>query len=236
MAAVYLQQAYGEAALELDIPFVQQLKHARWRPLTQIISKGINCPPTSSLGRLFDAVAALLGLPAHTSAQPYEGQAAIALEQLACMDDETGQSYPFLIREQEPVELDVTPLIRAIVGDIRLSVPPTRIARRFHTSIAALLAQACALVRAQTGLNTVALSGGVFQNRLLLEQLVDLLEKMSFQVFLNRRVPPNDGGLSLGQLAIAAARLRAEAAQTEDAQEHASQQIQEVSHVSRHSR
>ncbi len=231
MAAVYLQQAYGEAALELDIPFVQQLNRARWRPLSQIIARGINCPPTSSLGRLFDAVAALLGLPNHAPTHLYEGQAAIALEQLACMDDETGQSYPCAIGEQKPAGLDVTPLIRAIVDDIRRSIPPARIARRFHASIAALLAQTCARVRTQTGLNTVALSGGVFQNRLLLEQLVDQLEKMAFQVFLNRRVPPNDGGLSLGQLAIAAALLRAE-----DAQEYASQHIQEVSHVSRHSR
>ena len=105
--------------------------------------------------------------------------------------------------------LDVTPLIRAIVSDIEQGVSVPRIAYRFHCSIAELLARACARTREQTGLNTVALSGGVFQNRLLLEQLLARLEAMAFQVYTNRRVPPNDGGLSLGQLAIAAARLRA---------------------------
>jgi hydrogenase maturation protein HypF len=236
MAAVYLQQAFGEAAIELDIPFVQQLNRAKWRPLSQIIAKGINCPPTSSLGRLFDAVAALLGLPQHAPAQLYEGQAAIELEQLALTDSETGQSYPFVIGNQEPAELNVAPMIRAIVDDIRLQVLPARIARRFHASIAALLALTCARVRTQTGLSAVALSGGVFQNRLLLEQLMSLLAEMDFQVFINRRVPPNDGGLSLGQFAIAAARLRSEAGRSATAQEQDTQQVEEVSHVSRHSR
>lgn len=230
MAAVYLQQAFGEAATELDIPFVRQLNHSKWRPLSRIIAKGINCPPTSSLGRLFDAVAALLGLPRDTPTQLYEGQAAIALEQLALTDSETNQRYPFVIGSQEPAELNVAPMIRAIVDDICSQVPPARIARRFHASIAALLAQTCARARLQTGLSTVALSGGVFQNRLLLEQLLHLLEAMHFHVFINRRVPPNDGGLSLGQLAIAAARLRSEAERSDTAQ------AQEVSHVSRHSR
>lgn len=236
MAAVYLQRAYGDAALDLDIPFVRQLNHARWRPLAQIIARGINCPLTSSLGRLFDAVAALLGLPAQASPQLYEGQAAIELEQLALREKEASEGYPAVLASQELLELDGTPLIRAIVDDIQAGVPSARIARRFHASIAMLLAQTCARVRTQTGLNTVALSGGVFQNRLLLEQLVELLERMAFQVFINRRVPPNDGGLSLGQLAIAAARLRAEVALPETVREHGSHKVQEVSHVSRHSR
>ena len=86
---------------------------------------------------------------------------------------------------------------------------PNYIAGRFHRSIAELLAAACCEAREQTGLNIVALSGGVFQNQLLLERLLALLEELAFQVYINRRVPPNDGGLSLGQLAIAAARLQA---------------------------
>jgi len=105
--------------------------------------------------------------------------------------------------------LDVAPLVRAIVEDIRRAVPPPVIAGRFHRSIAELLAAACLRVRAATGLDSVALSGGVFQNRLLLEQLVARLEALEFRVYLNRRVPPNDGGLSFGQAAVAAARLRA---------------------------
>jgi len=100
-------------------------------------------------------------------------------------------------------------MIRAIVSDIQQGLPPPQIARRFHRSIAELLATACHQAREQTGLNVVALSGGVFQNQLLLVQLMARLEEMAFQVYVNRRVPPNDGGISLGQIAVAAARLQA---------------------------
>ena len=226
MAAAYLALAYGDAFPTIDIPFTQQLDKSKWRILEQMMARGLNCPPTSSMGRLFDAVAALLGLPAGASQADtlYEGQAAIELEIQATQVLQLSQPsqviqspptetniYPFLIKEQSqaPALLDVTPLIRAIVSDIEQGVSVPRIAYRFHCSIAELLARACARTREQTGLNTVALSGGVFQNRLLLEQLLARLEAMAFQVYTNRRVPPNDGGLSLGQLAIAAARLRA---------------------------
>ena len=204
MAAVYLAQTYGEAFLDLDIPFVRSIglgasPRARWRPLAQMIARGINSPPTSSLGRLFDAVAALLRLRDEVV---YEGQAAIELELLAEAGDRV---YPFVIGAGRPAALDVSPLLRAIVEDLRRGVSIAQIAGRFHRSVAELLAAACVRARAETGLEIVALSGGVFQNRLLLEYLVARLEELRFQVYLNRRVPPNDGGLSLGQAAIAAA-------------------------------
>lgn len=213
MAAAYLAQAYGDTFPALAIPFTQQLDRSKWRVLAQMIARNLNCPPTSSLGRLFDAVAALLGLPAgvpQAGTLLYEGQAAIELEVQASQSTrKETDSYPFTSEGQAPTLLDVTPLIRAIVSDILLNVAVPEIAYRFHLSIAALLAHACDTTRAQTGLNIVALSGGVFQNRLLLEQLICRLEAMAFQVYVNQRVPPNDGGLSLGQIAIAAARLRA---------------------------
>jgi hydrogenase maturation protein HypF len=224
MAAVYLAQAYGDAFLDLDIPFVRQLDRAKWRTLAQMIARNLNSPLTSSLGRLFDAVAALIGLRKDVL---YEGQAAIELEVLACEEgyplDKVAsvyrrgdgsastvpgreQSQPPLHEDQTPLAWDVAAMIRAIVEDIQQGVPSSRIAGRFHRSIAELLALACFDVREQSGLGVVALSGGVFQNRLLLEQLMARLEEMAFQVYINRRVPPNDGGLSLGQLAVAAAR------------------------------
>ncbi len=211
MAATYLSQAFGEAFLDIDIPFVRQLDRSKWHMLSQMIVRGINSPPTSSLGRLFDAVAALLGLPVGVNTQLYEGQAAIELEIQAaqCMQQE---SYPFSIEvggDQIPALLDVAPMIHAIVSDIQQEVPVAIIANRFHRSIANLLANICDETRKKTGLNIVALSGGVFQNRQLLEQLLALLEDMHFQVYINRRVPSNDGGLCLGQIAIAAAQLRA---------------------------
>ncbi len=204
VAAAYLARTYGDAFQALDIPFVQNLDQSKWHVLSQMIARKLNSPPTSSLGRLFDAVAALLGL---RGAVLYEGQAAIELEQLAHSYQGKLESYPFSLGGQTPAALDVTPLIRAIVSDMQHDIPPARIAARFHCSIAELLATACGAAREQSGLNTVALSGGVFQNRLLLEQLITRLNTMAFQVFINRRVPPNDGGISLGQAAIAAARL-----------------------------
>jgi len=211
MAATYLTQAYGEAFLELEHPFIRQLDRPKWRTLAQMIERGINSPPSSSLGRLFDAVAALLGLRNEVL---YEGQAAIELEVLArsalevSARREQEKTYPFVIGEQTPALFDVVPVIRAIVGDMQQGVPSREIALRFHYTIAELLANACLRARTHTGLNTVALSGGVFQNRLLLEKLLACLETLAFQVYINQRVPPNDGGLSFGQLAVAAARLQ----------------------------
>jgi hydrogenase maturation protein HypF len=225
MAAVYLLHAYGEMFLELDIPFVQRLDRARWHVLRQMIARNLNSPPTSSLGRLFDAVAALVGLRGEVS---YEGQAAIELEMIAVDNaepypfdcapppdgdpgshrsghDSAGRS-PFPAKGEEI--LDVTPAIRAIVADLQHRVPIAQIAGRFHSTIVAMLVTACRRVQAASGLNVVALSGGVFQNRRLLEQLVIRLEAEGFQVYTNRRVPPNDGGLSLGQAAVAAMRLQ----------------------------
>jgi hydrogenase maturation protein HypF len=210
MAAVYLAKAYGSDFLELDIPFVRQLDRSKWHALAQMIARGINSPPTSSLGRLFDAVASLLGLRGEVL---YEGQAAIELEMLARKGkSDKGQSSDYEIitntRDQMPTTLDVAPMFRAIVSDMQQGVPAPQIALRFHHAIAELLATVSLVTREQTGLDVVALSGGVFQNRLLLEQLVTRLEHMAFRVYVNRRVPPNDGGISLGQIAVAAARLQ----------------------------
>jgi hydrogenase maturation protein HypF len=212
MAAAYLARAYGDAFLNLDIPFARQLDCAKWRPLAQMIARGLNSPPTSSLGRLFDAIAALIGMRREVL---YEGQAAIELEMLAEGGAEQGcsgsmESYPFILEAGTPAQFDVVPMMGAIVHDLQQHVPIPEIAWRFHCSIAALLAMGCVRAREQTGLNVVALSGGVFQNRLLLEQLLARLDALGFQVLINRLVPPNDGGLSLGQLAIASASLQHE--------------------------
>src|SRR6266487_1497901 len=205
MAAVYLARAYGDDFSAINIPFTDQLEHSTWRTLSRMVVRNLNSSQTSSLGRLFDAVAALLGLCSHIV---YEGQTTIELEMLATTCTDPVVSYPYTIGGGRPAQLDVVPLIKAIVNDIEQGTPREQIARRFHLSIADMLANACAEVRTQSGLQIVALSGGVFQNRLLLEELVALLKKMSFQVYINRRVPPNDGGISLGQAAIAAAQLR----------------------------
>ncbi len=200
MAATYLAHTYGNT-MPADIPFVRQLDQRAWRVLTQMIERGLNCPPTSSLGRLFDAVAALIGL---RGIAQYEGQAAIELEMIA---EPQCERYPFAIGGGTPAQLDVRPMIVAIVADLRRGVAMARIAGRFHATLSAMLSTICMEACRQTGLTRVALSGGVFQNRLLLESLTAQLEQQGCTVLLNRRVPANDGGLSLGQLAIAATQL-----------------------------
>ncbi|GAC1429563.1 MAG: carbamoyltransferase HypF [Ktedonobacteraceae bacterium] len=200
MAATYLTQAYDNNFLALDIPFVRSLDRKRWHTLSQMITRQVNAPLTSSLGRLFDAVAALLGIRNEVI---YEGQAAIEMESLA--DTHNARVYPFAMEGEQPTLLDVRPMTRAIVQDIQQGISTAQIAGNFHWTVAEMLAATCVRVRQHTELQTVALSGGVFQNRLLLERLITVLEKQAFQVYTNRRVPPNDGGLALGQLAIAAA-------------------------------
>jgi hydrogenase maturation protein HypF len=204
MGAAYLAQAYGEAFLDLDLPFTRQLDRQKWDVLSQMIARGLNSPQTSSLGRLFDAVAALLGL---RTVALYEGQAAVELEILAGQGKDDGTIYPYAIQEKTGV-LDVLPIIRSIIQDIEASIPAAQIARRFHMTIAEMLADACYSARQRSGVQTVALSGGVFQNRLLLERLVKRLYTMAMQVYINHRVPPNDGGISLGQAVVAAACLQ----------------------------
>lgn len=203
MATVYLSQVFGDSFLDLDIPFTRGLDRTRWKPLSRMIETGLNSPRCSSLGRLFDAVAALLGVRGDAV---YEAQAAIELEALAHLAP-SQKPYPFAIRPGKPFTLDVVPLLEALVSDLRQGMPVAAIAGRFHTTISELLLAACLEVRADSGLKIVALSGGVFQNRLLTGRLVQRLAESGFQTFLNRLVPPNDGGLSLGQAAVAAARL-----------------------------
>ncbi len=199
IAAAYLAQAYDDDFLTLDIPFVHNIDRKRWHTLSQMIMKGVNAPLTSSLGRLFDAVASLLGIRNEVI---YEGQAAIEMEILA--DTKHARIYPFSTQGDKRTILDVRPMLRAIVQDIQRGISTAQIAGNFHWTVAEMLASQCVHVRQHSGLHTVALSGGVFQNRLLLERLTTLLEQRAFQVYTNRRVPPNDGGLALGQLAIAA--------------------------------
>ncbi|GER91068.1 carbamoyltransferase [Dictyobacter vulcani] len=208
MAGAYLYAAYGTDFERLTIPFTQQMKRTAWKTLEQMIERKLNCPATSSLGRLCDAVAALLGLRSEVQ---YEGQAAIELEQLAATNPTIAHPYPFELLAQTG-EIDVLPMIRTIVDDLSHKMPVAQIAQRFHLTIAHLLANACNEVREQSGLQKVALSGGIFQNRLIVEELVRILHTQSFAVYLNQKVPANDGGLSLGQLAIAAAQLRGEKA------------------------
>ena len=164
----------------------------------------INCPSTSSMGRLFDALGSLIRLTDRVS---YEGQAAEQLEGLAETASDTGE-YPFAWDNQgSTLRIDTRPMIEGIAHDIQRHREPAIIARRFHAGIAVMIAGVCRRLREATGLNDVVLTGGVFLNALLTRLCLARLKAMGFRVFRHRRVPPSDGGLCLGQLAIAAASL-----------------------------
>ncbi|MCC7360569.1 MAG: carbamoyltransferase HypF [Anaerolineales bacterium] len=170
------------------------------------LARQINAPRTSSLGRLFDAVAALSGVCQRAT---YEGQAAIELEAAGRGATENGYSY-----DVQATQIDAAPVIRAVAADARAGVAAGAIAARFHAGTAAMLLAAAVQARRATGLNTVALSGGVWQNATLLRRTRQLLRAAEFEVVTHRQTPANDGGLALGQAAVAAARLagRAETA------------------------
>lgn len=198
MALSWLYASFGQ-----DLPRLPVTRRpaAELRLLLQMLDKGINAPLTSSVGRLFDAVAALVGLRERVS---YEGQAALELEM--CAAEQEAGSYPVVLLQQtDPWRVDVRPLIRALVAELRQGVARSLISARFHNSLAALILLVCREMRDREKLDLVVLSGGVFQNRYLTERAIQLLEADGFRVLSHSLVPPNDGGIALGQAAIAAA-------------------------------
>jgi hydrogenase maturation protein HypF len=188
--------------LTLDLAFARRLDPAAWRVLSRAADSGLNAPLTSSAGRLFDAVASLLGLRDRVT---FEGQAAMELEALAA--PEADLVYPAVIRDGDDGIVVQTPdVVRGVVEDLLRQVPASLIAARFHATLADVLARVCLRVRGRTGLDAVALSGGVFQNAWLLQAAITRLETDGFQVYTHHQVPTNDGGLALGQAAVAARR------------------------------
>jgi len=182
------------------------------------IERKINSPLTSSMGRLFDAISALLGIRGEID---YEGQAAVELEMDAYssviarpvpsgareLDEaicDAQESYPYHIVEDEGIRVvHLRDLLSAVIEDLHQGISKGRISVKFHNTVARMINEMCHLIADETGITKVALSGGVFQNRLLLRKTVSLLESSGFQVFTHRQVPCNDGGISLGQAVIA---------------------------------
>ncbi len=175
------------------------------RVVSRMLERDFNCPRTSSLGRLFDAVSALCGIRLHSS---YEGQPAIELEWAALRGRAATAAYPYRIARAAaggPWVLDTRELMRAVAADVRGSALAADIALRFHVTLAQALCDLCVGQRAEHGVSQVVLGGGVFANALLVTELTQRLTEESFQVFRAHAHPAGDGGLSLGQLAIAAA-------------------------------
>ena len=197
MALSHLAEALGpEEALERAGSLVED---NRARALLNIREDRSFSPLTSSCGRLFDAVSAILGVRSEIT---YEGQAACELE--AVCDPTEEESYEFEIGSDD---IPVTPVIRAVCRDMDAGLPEPAIASRFHNTISDIIVQTCRTLRVDTGIGRVALSGGVMQNRTLLRRTIPALDADGFDVLLQTRVPPNDGGICLGQAAVALARL-----------------------------
>ncbi len=200
LAATYLQHTFGNNFADLDLQFNRQLHPNLWATLNSMIAAGVNCPETSSMGRLFDAVSGLLTLRRSVN---YEGQAAIELEGIA--DTAASDVYEFRL---EGDQIFAEPIVRRCVEDLLDEVPVGQISARFHLSVAHLILNVAEKVREEKHLNRVVLSGGVFQNMWLLERVTQLLRENDFEVFTHSRVPANDGGISLGQAAVANARIQ----------------------------
>ncbi|HZD66378.1 MAG TPA: carbamoyltransferase HypF [Acidimicrobiales bacterium] len=200
MAASWLAAAYGEA-LPSDLA-VRQRHRERWEVVLAMARRGVNSPLTSSVGRLFDAVSAICSVRDQVT---YEGQAAVCLEQAA--DPREPGAYPVGVRREAPVVVQGTDLVRAVVEDLAGGTPVSTVAARFHNGLADAVVAVCEVLRDRTALSTAALSGGVFQNSLLGGRVAGGLRRAGFRVLTHARVPPNDGGIALGQVAVAGGRL-----------------------------
>jgi hydrogenase maturation protein HypF len=221
IAIAYILTLLGEDALnaviaseaeQIQLASIGRVSDVEIEVVKRQIQRKINSPLCSSVGRLFDAISALLGIRGEID---YEGQAAVELEMAAysgviaaSVNDEAisgaQESYPYSIVIDRSIRIvRLGDLLSAVIEDLRRGVSEGTIAVRFHNAVAQMTNEMCQLIADETGIRQVALSGGVFQNRLLLKKTVSLLESSGFHVLTHRQVPCNDGGISLGQAVIA---------------------------------
>jgi hydrogenase maturation protein HypF len=197
-ALSYLRDAFGSESLPAGLPFWKEISPASLKVVETMLAHSINTVMTSSCGRLFDAVASILGLRQEIN---FEAQAAIELEMAA--GGESAAAYPFEIESTDPWQIDLRPMIRSLANEILRRKSAATIAARFHRTLAVMIAEVCRRLRKRERLNQVCLSGGTFQNMLLLQLTLAALRQSGFEVYLHSQVPPNDGGISLGQALIA---------------------------------
>ena len=202
MACAWLAEVRGHGPPPK--PLAALVDGGTWGQVEALLRSGIPSPVTTSAGRLFDAVAALCGIRAEVN---YEGQAAVELEAVADRAERGAYPLPVVDQDTGPLVFDVRATVRAVVADLEAGAAPALVAARFHNSIAAGTADACEIEAERRGVRRVVLSGGVFQNRLLLARTAALLADAGLRVLTPERLPPNDGGIAYGQLAVAAARI-----------------------------
>jgi hydrogenase maturation protein HypF len=206
MALAWLRAAFGEQATDWAGRLGLESTENALPLLLQMMNQGINSPLTSSCGRLFDAAAAMLGVRQRVH---YEGQAALELEAVAEGAEEEGGSFPIALKQREGLlEVDFAPAVAALAQKVVSGGDRHQLARVFQRTVAEAAAECCGQLAERTGLARVVLSGGCFQNRLLAQDLSRLLAKRGLMVYSHRLVPPNDGGIALGQILVAAAACR----------------------------
>jgi hydrogenase maturation protein HypF len=193
IAAAYLWK--NGIAWTDDTPSIQSLPPEERSILLSQLEKDLNCPKTSSMGRLFDAVSSLIGLRHEVN---YEAQAAIELENILDPDQEKAYHFEF-----EGNQVKIASVLEAIILDLQTKVSKSEIAAKFHNSVRLLVLESCNKISLETGCKTIALSGGVWQNKFLVSHAIKDLEELNYKVLVHRRVPANDGGLALGQAMIA---------------------------------
>ena len=199
MALAYLLEAFGDKAMDLELDWSKRRDSQNCGILKRMIEKRVNSPLTSSMGRLFDAVSSLLSIRDTVN---YEGQAAIELEMIAAAEGQ--EEYPFEIEEKKrPMVVNPIETVAGVVQDLIQGHSTSRISGKFHRTMARLVVETCKRIRLESGLDRVVLSGGVFQNTLLLALVFEGLKGAGFEVYTHHLVPTNDGGISLGQAVIA---------------------------------
>jgi hydrogenase maturation protein HypF len=197
MAVSYLYKYYGTSFLDLNLAFLKNIPDFEIDLVIKMLEKNINCPLTSSTGRFFDAVAALTNICTQSS---FHAEAPMRLE--AAIDKNTSAVYNF----ETGTVIKPENIIKGIVNDLQNGITQEVISAKFHNTIINVIFEVANKIRQTEGLNKVVLSGGSFQNSFLLEKTENLLSDNGFEVFAQENIPANDGGLALGQLAIAAKR------------------------------
>ena len=197
MAVSYLYSFFGEEFKNFELDFLKNINSDELDLLISIIEKKINCPLTSSAGRLFDAVSAITGLCTHSS---FHAEAPMRLE--AAIEQNIDESYNFKIGEN----ISMKKTFIEIIEDLKNNIPASKISAKFHNTIINIIFAVVFETSEKYKINKVVFSGGSFQNRYILERIEKLLTAKGFEVFSHSKIPSNDGGIALGQLAIAAKR------------------------------
>jgi hydrogenase maturation protein HypF len=199
-AIFWLYLIYQDRMFNLGIDFVKRVDKRKWEVLKKMYDAEFNCPQVSSMGRFFDSVASLVLNKIKVN---FEAEAAIELEKLATGHRPQATGYGFkILRDKSKYILDPTPMFKQIIADLTAKESKENIAYRFHVTVAEMVKRVCLILRKETNINRIVLSGGVFQNKVLLPLALDLLYKEGFRVFTHKQLSCSDSSISLGQVAI----------------------------------